>query len=103
MTFRGLLMFSIVTTHMSINCELRRLCVEIRPPDAFTDHCLATVKSVLALLARRSRFTISYFVIGGGLPAGKDTSTCLKADADVTVFVPLKTGQVSVSANSAYP
>ena len=84
---------------MSLNSELRRMCREIRPPDTFTEHCLVTVKSVLALLARRSRFTISHFVIGGGLPAGKDTSTCLKADADVTLFVPLKTCQVSYGAS----
>ena len=84
---------------MSLNSELRRMCREVRPPDAFTEHCLVTVKSVLALLARRSRFTISHFVIGGGLPAGKDTSTCLKADADVTLFVPLKTGQVSFGSS----
>ena len=84
---------------MSLNSELRRMCREVRPPDAFTEHCLVTVKSVLALLARRSRFTISHFVIGGGLPEGKDTSTCLKADADVTLFVPLKTGQVSFGSS----
>ena len=60
---------------------------------------LVTLKAVLGLLARHSRFTISHFVIGGGLPAGKDTSTCLKADADVTLFVPLKTGQVSFEAS----
>ena len=75
------------------------MCREVRPPDAFTEHCLVTVKFVLALIARRSRFTISHFVIGGGLPEGKDTSTCLKADADVTLYVPLKTGQVSYRAS----
>lgn len=84
---------------MSLNSELQRMCREIRPPDTFTEHCLVTVKAVLGLLARHSRFTISHFVIGGGLPAGKDTSTCLKADADVTLFVPLKTGQVSFEAS----
>ena len=86
---------------MSVNSELRRLSREVRPPEAFTEHCLVTVKSVLALLARSSRFTISHFVIGGGFPEGKDTSTCLKVDADVTLFVPIKTGQVSTYKLSA--
>ena len=79
---------------MDVNSELRRLCREVRPPESFTSHCLVTVRSVLALLARLSRFPANFYVIGGGLPAGKDTSTCLKADADVTVFVPLETRQV---------
>ena len=39
------------------------------------------------LLGRHSKFPISSYIVGGGLEAGKNTSTCLKADVDVTVFV----------------
>ena len=39
------------------------------------------------LLGRHSKFPISSYIIGGGLEAGENTSTCLKADVDVTVFV----------------
>ena len=39
------------------------------------------------LLGRHSKFPISSRIIGGGLEAGKNTSTCLRADVDVTVFV----------------
>ena len=39
------------------------------------------------LLGRHSKFPISSYIVEGGLEAGENTSTCLKADVDVTVFV----------------
>ena len=45
------------------------------------------LKKIMNLLGRHSKFPISSYIIGGGLEAGENTSTCLKADVDVTVFV----------------
>ena len=80
---------------MSLDENLRKFSREIQPPNSFTELSRVTVLELVELLAAHTKFTISHFVIGGGHPAGKNTSTCLKTDADVTVYVPVSTRQVS--------
>ena len=46
-----------------------------------------SLKKIMNLLGRHSKFPISSYIVEGGLEAGENTSTCLKADVDVTVFV----------------
>ena len=55
------------------------------PGDIF--YSAHSLKKIMNLLGRHSKFPISSYIIGGGLEAGENTSTCLKADVDVTVFV----------------
>ena len=91
---------------MSLDENLRKFSREIQPPNSFTELSRVTVLELVELLAAHTKFAISHFVIGGGHPAGKNTSTCLKTDADVTVYVPVSTRQVSKHLDlrlSAYP
>ena len=67
--------------------SLKKFCGYIKPPEAHNEACKAAVEIIMNLLGRHSKFPISSYIVGGGLEAGENTSTCLKADVDVTVFV----------------
>ena len=69
-----------------MNDQLKKFCKEIRPPDDHIELSRSTIKSLISLLSAYSRFPIAYYVIGGGL--GKETSTGLKCDVDVTIYTP---------------
>ena len=72
---------------MSMRDRLRSFCDKIKPKDCYSDECDRIVEELFQLLKNYSKFPVSHCVLGGGLPSAKNTSTCLKADADMTVFV----------------
>ena len=67
--------------------KLKSFCDHIKPVACYSAKCDAVVEDIFQLLKTCSRFPVSHCVLGGGLPSAKNTSTCVKADADMTVFV----------------
>ena len=82
-------------TESELNLKLKEFCHYIKPPDTYTELCNTTIQELINLITYHSKFKICHYVIGGGLPAGKNTSTCLKADADITVYVEWTTDKVN--------
>jgi len=70
-----------------LDSRLEEFCGLIKPPAKYTEACCRTTAELLDLLVHKSSHPITGYMIGGGLPVAKNTSTCLKADSDVTVFV----------------
>ena len=70
-----------------LNTKLESFCDYIKPPTSYTNHCDKIVDEIFHILKTSSRFPVTHCVLGGGLPSAKNTSTCLKADADMAVFV----------------
>jgi len=70
-----------------LDSRIEEFCGYIKPPVEYTDNCTATSAELYDLLVDRSSYPITSYIIGGGLPVAKNTSTCLKADADVTIYV----------------
>eukprot|EP00092_Neocalanus_flemingeri_P017319 GFUD01018732.1.p1 GENE.GFUD01018732.1~~GFUD01018732.1.p1 ORF type:complete len:479 (+),score=114.93 GFUD01018732.1:52-1488(+) len=70
-----------------MNEKLKSFCDYIKPPSSYSNQCDQVVAEIFHLLKTSSSFSVTHCVLGGGLPSAKNTSTCLKADADMTVFV----------------
>jgi len=66
---------------------LQSLSEYLQPSPDYSCLCDSVVEELYRILKTNSVFPISGCVLGGGLPSAKNTSTCLKADADMTVFV----------------
>ena len=69
------------------NSRLQEFCRILQPPAKYTETCERVTKELFELLLSYSRYPISDYIIGGGLPIAKNTSTCLKADSDCTIYV----------------
>jgi len=83
--------------------SLEKFCAYLKPPDAHNIACKAATKDILKLLVSHSKFPISSYIVGGGSETGKNTSTCLKADVDVTVFVTWSLNNAKCSIAAALP
>ena len=70
-----------------LDSHLEEFCRLIKPAVQYTERCRDSTLSVFELLATNSRYPISGHIIGGGLPMAKNTSTCLKADSDCTIYI----------------
>ena len=70
-----------------LDSHLKEFCRLIKPPVKYTETCREASANLFELLSAKSSYPISYHIIGGGLPIAKNTSTKLKADADVTIYV----------------
>ena len=80
-------MYEGVVFQEMIDSRLEEFCDLIKPPVKYSDTCTATSAELYDLLVQESSYPITSYIIGGGLPVAKNTSTCLKADADVTIYV----------------
>ena len=67
--------------------RLQEFCRILKPPAKYTETCERVSRELFDLLLRYSRYPITDYIIGGGLPIAKNTSTCLKADSDCTIYV----------------
>ena len=63
-----------------LDSQLEEFCRVIKPSVQYTERCRDTTASVFQLLEKNSKYPISDYVIGGGLPQAKNTSTCLKVE-----------------------
>ena len=73
--------------NLTMGSVLQSLSEYLQPSADYSSVCDSVVEELYTLLKTFSVFPISCCVLGGGLPSAKNTSTCLKADADMTVFV----------------
>jgi len=73
--------------NLTMGPVLQSLSECLQPSPVYSSLCDSVVEELYRTLKTNSVFPISDCVLGGGLPSAKNTSTCLKADADMTVFV----------------
>ena len=67
--------------------RLQEFCRILKPPAQYTETCERVTREIFDLLLSNSRYPIADYIIGGGLPIAKNTSTCLKADSDCTIYI----------------
>ena len=67
--------------------RLQEFCRNLKPPAKYTETCERVSRELFDLLLSNSRYPITDYIIGGGLPIAKNTSTRLKADSDCTIYV----------------
>ena len=70
-----------------LDSSLEKFCLNLKPPAEYTKTCTRATREIFDLLLAKSLFPITCYKIGGGLPVAKNTSTCLKADSDCTIYV----------------
>ena len=76
-----------VTFQKMSDSGLQEFCRILKPPAKYTETCQRVSRELFDLLLSYSRYPITDYIIGGGLPIAKNTSTCLKADSDCTIYV----------------
>ena len=80
----------VVTFQRMSDSRLQEFCRILKPPAKYTETCERVTRELFDLLLSNSRYPITDYIIGGGLPIAKNTSTCLKADSDCTIYIDWK-------------
>ena len=80
-----------------MNSELEKFSKSIQPPRLFNQLACETTRDILLLLEAHTKYKFERFVVGGGQPEGKNTSTCLKCDVDLTIFVPFSSSEAGTT------